>query len=64
MSQRRDNTSSPAEKIQATQQLEHLRSTLNNNYAELLQVGERFLFFSFNYLLLFVHIELFLKNYK
>ncbi|CAF0996860.1 unnamed protein product [Rotaria sp. Silwood1] len=39
MNQRRDYSSSPAEKIQATQYLEHLRTTLNNDYTQLIQVG-------------------------
>ncbi|CAF1274012.1 unnamed protein product [Rotaria sordida] len=37
MNQRRDYSSSSAEKIQATQYLEHLRSTLNNDYTQLIQ---------------------------
>ncbi|CAM4782482.1 unnamed protein product [Rotaria magnacalcarata] len=37
MSQRRDYSSSPAEKVQATQYLQHLRTTLNNDYAHLVQ---------------------------
>jgi hypothetical protein len=40
MKQRRDYSSSPAEKHRATQNLENLRSTLNNDYAQLIQVGE------------------------
>ncbi|CAF1433579.1 unnamed protein product [Adineta steineri] len=37
MKQRRDHSSSAAEKRQATQNLEHLRSTLNNDYSQLIQ---------------------------
>ncbi|CAF3814833.1 unnamed protein product [Rotaria magnacalcarata] len=37
MSQRRDYSSSPAEKVQATKYLQHLRTTLNNDYAHLVQ---------------------------
>jgi len=42
MRQRRDHSSSAAEKRQATQHLEHLRTTLNNDYSQLIQVGLRF----------------------
>lgn len=43
--QRRDFLSSPAEKIQATQYLEHIRTTLSNDYAHMIQVGELGFFF-------------------
>jgi hypothetical protein len=42
MRQRRDHSSSAAEKRQATQHLEHLRTTLNNDYSQLIQVGLHF----------------------
>ncbi|CAF4798999.1 unnamed protein product [Rotaria socialis] len=41
MSQRRDYSSSPAEKVQATQYLQHLRTTLNSDYAHLVQAYVR-----------------------
>jgi hypothetical protein len=44
VTQRRDHSSSPDEKRQATQHIQHLRSTLNNDYAQLIQVGELFFF--------------------
>ncbi|UJR14796.1 hypothetical protein I4U23_001784 [Adineta vaga] len=37
MKQRRDHSSSVAEKRQATQHLEHLRTTLNSDYSQLIQ---------------------------
>ena len=46
MKQRRDNSSSVAEKRQATQHLEHLRTTLNNDYSQLIQVNYEVLFLS------------------
>jgi len=53
VTQRRDHSSSPAEKRQATQHIQHLRSTLNNDYNQLVQVGE--LFSSHLYLSSFSH---------
>ena len=40
--QRRDQSSSPAEKRQATHQLQQLRTNLNNDYSQLIHVGELF----------------------
>jgi hypothetical protein len=56
--QRRDHSSSPNEKRQATQHLAQLRSALNNDYTQLVHVGE--LFSSH----LIFHLFLILNNYK
>ncbi|CAF2561607.1 unnamed protein product [Rotaria sp. Silwood2] len=40
--QRRDYSSSPAEKIQVKQYHENLRTTLNNDYVQLIQIHNKF----------------------
>jgi len=55
--QRRDQSSSPDEKRQATHHLQQLRATLNNDYSHLIQVGK--LFF-----LLHLTFDLFTSNFS